>query len=303
MKILESIGKDRMHHFPEFASSTPSICSFVNSPILTICVRYVNYKINEDGKYINKNYIETKNIIANVDISAVEWKIMDEYELEYDKSKDNVYVGLEDVRLMTNQQSDIVYCANRGLANSNIVIEYGQIAINNSVAQTNIPCNFLKYSNQQQVEKNWSIFESNNNTINCVYKWFPLTIGDINLQNQFETTHTIETPNFFRYMRGSTPGIIIPTDQDNELWFINHIVSYEDRRYYYHMIVVLDHKTYKLKRYTPLWTFEKSKVEYTLGMIYLKQSNELMIGYSIMDKETKYTQVSKKVFDDIMIYV
>ena len=309
IKILQSIGKDRMLNFPEFVSSTPSICTSTNSStnksIITICVRYVNYKIDQEGKYINQNYIETKNIVANVDISAVEWKILDEYELEYDKSKDNVYVGLEDVRLMT-KQSDIIYCANRGLANSNIVIEYGQI--NHTTNQTTIPCNFLKYSNQQPVEKNWSIFESTHQTVKCIYKWYPITIGDISPENQFENTHMIPTPNFFRYMRGSTPGAIIPTNQcydgkGEELWFINHIVSHEDRRYYYHIMIVLDRETYKLKRYTPLWTFEKAKVEYTLGMVYLKQSNELMIGYSIMDKETKYMTVPKTMFDNMMILV
>jgi len=319
MKVLQSIGKERMLNYPEFVSSTPSICSSTNKStnksIITICVRYVNYKIDEAGRYINQNYIETKNIVANVDISASEWKILDEYELEYDKSKDNVYVGLEDVRLMTmtDEQSDIIYCANRGLVSSNIVIEYGQIhksigqieneLIDHTTLQTNIPCNFVKYSNQQQVEKNWSIFESKHNTVKCIYKWYPLTIGDISPQNQFETTHTIQTPNFFRYMRGSTPGVIIPSGQADEIWFINHIVSHEDRRYYYHIAIVLDRETYKLKRYTPLWTFEKAKVEYTLGMIYQQPANQFMIGYSIMDKETKYMTVPKSVFDDMMILV
>ena len=104
-------------------------------------------------------------------------------------------------------------------------------------------------------------------------------------------------------MRGSTPGVVV----NDEIWFINHIVSYEDRRYYYHCIVVLDAKTYKLKKYTPLWTFEKSKVEYTLGFIYMPHSksipnDQFMIGYSIMDRETKYMSISKNIFDNMMIY-
>jgi hypothetical protein len=64
-------------------------------------------------------------------------------------------------------------------------------------------------------------------------------------------------------MRGSTNGVVI----DDEIWFICHLVSYEDRRYYYHIMVVLDKNSYRLKSYTPLWTFEKQKVEYTLGMV------------------------------------
>ena len=291
LKVLQSIGKDKMQQFPEFVSSTPSIC-LNNHNGFTICVRYVNYKIDNDGKYINQNYIETKNIIATVNIQDTVWKIENEYELEYDVAHDNVYKGLEDVRLLKFNQ-DLIYSANRGLGSNNIVVELGKI----NQKTTNIPCQFLTYPTKRPIEKNWAIFESNNNTVNCIYKWSPITIGTISENSEFEITHEIQTPNFFQYMRGSTPGVII----GDEIWFINHIVSYESCRYYYHTIVVLDRNTYKLKKYTPLWTFEKSKVEYTLGMVYLSQVNQFLIGYSIMDRETKYIEISKTIFDDIMI--
>jgi len=299
MNVLLNIGKSIIKDLM-FVSSTPSICLKSDGNLL-ICLRYVNYRINQEGKYINENYIETKNIIAQINIQNSEWKIDNEYELGYDKTHDNKYVGLEDVRLinMYNQcdgSNSIIYCANRGLNNgNNIVVEQG--IIDEFKLSTNCPCNFLKYSNQNRVEKNWSIFESNNHNVKCIYKWWPLTIGTIDNDSNFIQTHEIKTPNFFQYLRGSTPGIII----GNELWFINHIVSYEDRRYYYHIIVVLDLKTYELKTYTPLWTFEKSKVEYTLGFVYMQLTNQFMIGYSIMDCETKYMMINKQVFDDMMI--
>ena len=245
-----------------------------------------------------------------------------------------MYKGLEDIRLFAmKNNAQINYIANRGLGSSNIVIETG--VIEKLHQSTNAPCRFLTYQKQQSVEKNWAIFESAEKTIKCVYKWFPLIIGDIK-NDEFTQTDEIETPHFFQYMRGSTPGVIV----NDEIWFINHIVSYENRRYYYHCVVVLDSKTYKLKKYTPLWTFEKQKVEYTLGFIYIPHlnqhrikhtvSNELnslwndkdinltqpaqifsglngapndqfMIGYSIMDRETKYMNISKNIFDNMMI--
>jgi hypothetical protein len=62
-------------------------------------------------------------------------------------------------------------------------------------------------------------------------------------------------------------------------------------------MVVLDSKTMKLKKYTKLFTFEKSPVEYTLGMVLIDET--LLIGYSIMDKETKYMGINKNDFEFI----
>jgi hypothetical protein len=113
-----------------------------------------------------------------------------------------------------------------------------------------------------------------------------------------ETTTGI--PKFFENVRGSSNGVWMGT---NEIWFICHLVSYEDRRYYYHLFIVLDKTTHKLKKYTPLFTFEKEKVEYSLGIVYFKDDNQLLIGYSTMDNSTKYTTISKDMLDGWMIQV
>jgi hypothetical protein len=87
----------------------------------------------------------------------------------------------------------------------------------------------------------------------------------------------------------------------NEIWFICHTVSYEDRRYYYHLFVVLDATSYKVKKYTSYFTFHKEKVEYTLGFIYNQKQDSFTIGYSIMDRETEYITVPKSTVDELMI--
>ena len=297
-----------------FVSSTPAMCyvSNLGKSELLLCKRYVNYKIDANGKYINQNCIETRNVFAKVDILLPKWQKNEEYLLEYDKTHDNVYVGLEDVRLLNTTNNMIHYCANRGIdsnqGNGKIAVEYGSIKdltckyskiVGISTIDrisTSIPGTLLKYKDQQSVEKNWSIFEDSTNQVKCIYKWSPLILGNI-VEDQFITTHEIKTPNFFKYMRGSTPGVVM----GDEIWFINHIVSYEDRRYYYHIMVVLDSTTYQLKRYSPLWTFQKEKVEYTLGFVYIPKTDLFLIGYSVMDRETKYMMVPKCAFDDMMI--
>ena len=298
--MLQMIGQDKDLLSHGFVSSTPSIClNPNNSNILTICTRYVNYKINDKGEYINKEHIETKNILATINMSKPnEWKKTSEFVLQYDTTYDNLYVGLEDVRIMYSGQ-DLCYMANRGLDGRRMVLEKGTIDLTSQ--STNIPCQHLQFEEKQQkIEKNWVIFEDPETHLQkCIYNWSPITIGDIS-GNQFVKTHEIKTPNFFKYVRGSTCGVTI----GDEIWFINHVVSYEDRRYYYHTFTVLDRNTYKLKKYTTLWTFEKNqKVEYTLGFVYMKHMDRFLIGYSIMDRESKYMMVSKKNIDDIMIHV
>ena len=56
-----------------------------------------------------------------------------------------------------------------------------------------------------------------------------------------------------------------------------------------------------LRRYTQLFTFEKSPVEYTLGFVYLEPSNEFLIGYSILDRTTKYANITKELLESLMV--
>ena len=98
-------------------------------------------------------------------------------------------------------------------------------------------------------------------------------------------------------MRGSTNGVTI----NNEIWFITHLVSYEQKRYYYHMFVVLDIDTFKVKRYSVPFTFEKINIEYTLGFVFDKKTDNFIIGYSTMDRTTNYMEVSKGNIDELFM--
>ena len=197
-----------------------------------------------------------------------------------------------------------------------MTVEHGWIVYDaaSDTLQT-VNSHILSYDRQHpELEKNWVLFggEEPVATPNCqesdsritlkgVYSWSPLVIGTVCPNaGTFLETHRIEAvPHFFKNVRCSTSGVPI----GDEVWFICHLVNYEDRRYYYHLMVVLDRKTYALKKYTKLWRFEKeNKVEYTLGMVYFSDYHRLLIGYSVMDRETKYTMLSKHIFDEMMIY-
>jgi glycosyltransferase involved in cell wall biosynthesis len=290
-------------HFLEqgFVQSTPSIIALSNNRF-GICIRYVNYRIDDKGGYVNQSTIETRNVVyiyRQVDQDA--YSLDQSFIVKHDTTYDKVYVGIEDIRLFSRDGNTIEYSGNRGMPDDTMQIEMGRIDL---ASGCTVDVIHPRIPNQGRIEKNWiNFWDSLTNVKRTVYGWHPIVIGDIvqdptaNNQPVFSKTHEIATPGFFKHVRGSTHGLVI----GDEIWFLCHLVSYEDRRYYYHLAVVLDLATYRLKGYSPLFTFEKKAVEYTLGFVYLEESKTFVIGYSILDRETRYLEVAKTWFDDSMI--
>jgi hypothetical protein len=307
-QILKSIGNsipELQSKLGEFNTSTPSMCLNEDGD-LVVNVRFVNYKINDNGGYENPGNISTINVIAVINIEDEDWEIINEFILGYDTNYDNLYVGLEDIRLFKRDSEPSIYFnANRGLSYHNITIEHGTIDMDKQETVSG----FINMPGQREVEKNWVLFEDSSEKMKIIYNWSPLVIGDITPSSNitvstqalgpmtFDKTHSIETPQFFKHLRGSTNGVRV----GDEIWFICHTVSYEDRRYYYHIFVALDATTYQVKRHTPYFTFQKEKVEYTLGFVYFEPTQEIMLGYSLMDREAEYIMVDKSVIEDMMM--
>jgi len=304
--VLSEVGRQFELESQGFVSSTPSITLYDNT--LVVNVRYVNYSINDVGNYINGEHITTVNVVAVFDTSAPKWVKQDEFILGYDDSLDGRYVGLEDVKLtcmkrikFEDEDADdavdtsnyvILYNANRGVGDI-MAVEHGIVDLHTKSVKGDL----VKIANQGNLEKNWVILPKtgSDGRLLMIYGWYPLKIG-AHENCILDITHHHETPRFFQNVRGSTNGVII----GDEIWLICHYVSYEDRRYYYHLMVVLDANTYELKRYTRLFTMEGEKVEYTTGFVYLKNLKQFLIGYSTMDKTTKWVCLDKSLFDSYM---
>jgi hypothetical protein len=254
----------------------------------------VNYKIDEHGNYINQEHIITRNAIAVLDISKKTWQLVQEFELVYDTSKDGRYVGLEDIRLFLHDKK-ILYNANRGI-NSDMTVEHGEIALfDHSTRNSEWPV----AARHSQIEKNWILLPSEEEDATVVYHWNPeLILGEFHY-GKLKEKKRMPVPAFFRSLRGSTNGVVVK----DEIWVICHAVSYEDRRYYYHTLVALDKTTYSVRRYTPFFTFEGAKVEYTLGFVYLEGGDQLLIGYSLYDNCAKYMMVGREEMENRMISV
>jgi hypothetical protein len=168
---------------------------------------------------------------------------------------------------------------------------------------------------QSTCEKNW-VFVDINQSINVIYKWHPLQICKINQEKKMlDLIETKEMPMIFSHARGSTCGFnyvkrtslssnnttdnINITINETEIWFVLHMVSYENPRYYYHIFAVFD-EYMNLLRYSAPFKFHTEPIEYCLGLVV--EDERVLITYSVWDRETKLGIYDKKYIDSIIKY-
>jgi hypothetical protein len=103
-------------------------------------------------------------------------------------------------------------------------------------------------------------------------------------------------PRLFSHARGSTCGFKF----GNELWFVLHMVSYEEPRHYYHFIAVFD-ASMNLLRYSAPFTFKGEPIEYCLGLIV--EENRVLITYSCWDRTTQLALYDKAYVEGLLYKV
>ena len=269
-------------------------------------VRYVNYYINQYGGYQNcEKHIITRNKYVELDqnLNVVKEKFFD---LNFDHRR---YIGIEDVRIFQDVKSkEIVFTGTGLLQNLNIGIIKGKYDLNeNILTPQELSCSFSK----SDCEKNWVYVDYQNST-HMIYSWNPMKIGKVNPSSNTLDLVTIKnTPKIFKHVRGSTCGFkykrvlkatvedLVLNIQRNELWFVLHLVSYEQPRHYYHMIAVFD-EDMNLIRYSAPFKFEDICIEYCLSIVV--EDERVLINYSGWDRSTKIAVYDKKYIDTIVKY-
>jgi hypothetical protein len=279
-------------------------------------VRYVNYLINNEGYYLNcDKHIISYNLLLelNTNLEPVKEKLFNTY---YEPRK---YIGIEDVRIYydinPNNSDKILFTGTGFHKNDKIGIVMGKYDVNFNdnakITDNNIDTNtlvgyeYLHSSNNSSCEKNW-VYVEYNNSLHVVYKWSPLEICQIN--NKQKTINLVESknmPKIFSYARGSTCGFkfnvtdVSGQNVRTEIWFIVHIVSYEQPRHYYHMLVIFD-KNLNLLRYSAPFKFQGEPIEYCLSVIV--EDDRVLIYYSTWDRTTKIGVYDKSYIDSITKY-
>ena len=93
-------------------------------------------------------------------------------------------------------------------------------------------------------------------------------------------------------IRGSSSGAW----HQGYLWFVCHIVSYENPRQYYHLLVILEKDLKSVKYVTFPFKFEGTPIEYCCGL--LIKNDELMMSYSVKDGCSKILKVPVSSFGE-----
>jgi tetratricopeptide (TPR) repeat protein len=267
--------------------------------------RYVNYIINDQGNYLNcdKNIITINKFLELDD----ELKTIKEEWLDV-VFDDKRYIGVEDVKIFYDKYFDKLIYIGTGFHKSNkIGIVSGKYNIN----EKRLEIKELQQNFKDTIcEKNW-VFVDFKNKMSIIYEWYPLTICNL-INDNIEIEEIKSMPRIFSRIRGSTCGFNyvnkIQTQTNNnitfylentEIWFVNHIVSYETPRHYYHIISVFD-SNMNLLKYSAPFKFEGEPIEYCLSIIV--EDERILINYSAWDRTTRIGIYDKKYIESLLIY-
>jgi len=307
IKMDSSITRDINNVKTDFTSSSSCLIPKPSGSGYLTNIRYVNYSIQPNGQYINcDKHIVTINKCVEFDSSlnilTEKWQ-----EFNFDGRR---YIGVEDVKIFTDIQTDkIIFIGTGYHQTEKLGIVTGEYDREHFVMKYNeIVPNF----NNAPCEKNWTFVDYKGET-HVVYNWFPLQISMINHDTkELSLVEKKEMPNFFRMVRGSSCGFkysrkisennngnISIEIMDHEIWFVVHIVSYENPRHYYHAIAIFD-SDMNLLRYSAPFKFEGEPIEYCLSIVV--EDECVLINYSTWDRTTRIGIYDKKYIDSIVKY-
>jgi tetratricopeptide (TPR) repeat protein len=291
----------------KFKSSSSCLIANKEKDGYYLNIRYVNYYITESGSYINcDKHITTSNKFIEL-TKDFKPKMEKTFDLNYE---DRRYIGIEDVKIFEDVETKQTIFTGTGFhKNNRIGMVYGNYDVNSDILHSNeLTCAF----NNADCEKNWTFVDYKSST-HMIYKWNPLQIGKL---NEDKTTLNLvinkEMPNIFSHVRGSTCGFkyykklnienggnINIELCEEEIWFVVHLVSYENPRHYYHLFVVFD-EDMNLLRYSAPFKFEGTPIEYCLSVVV--EDQRVLVNYSCWDRTTKLAVYDKTYIDSMIKY-
>jgi tetratricopeptide (TPR) repeat protein len=281
----------------KFNSSSSCIIPYKDGYLMN--VRLVNYIIDQHGCYHDCDpYIITINkcMELTTDFTIIREKLID---IDYNNKR---YMGIEDIRIFVDGNEKIQFIGTGYHTNNTIGIVYGEYNEVNYICGKPLHSTEIKpaFNINSGCEKNWVYLEYNGET-HVIYSWFPFKICKFDKNTyKLELVEERTMPAIFKNVRGSSCGFKYKNKFENDkFWFVVHIVSYENPRNYYHMIVIFDEQM-KLLHYTSPFNFENEKIEYCLGLIV--ENDRVIMTYSTWDRSTKIGVYSKKYIDSLIIY-
>jgi mannosyltransferase OCH1-like enzyme len=252
-------------------------------------IRWINYEYNENGskKVIPKQWISLNSrFIMNSQFK----QMTDEIFLQEDYKKEQYYsgIGLEDIRLFN--YLGVIYFSSTYFDNKRHILSSCCGRYNFNLRGFKLDRNiilpsFYDVNNNKRVEKNWSYMIYNGDLM-MVYNWYPLIISKPNFNNNtLNAVKTVLMPDFFKIIRGSTPGYAI----NDEIWFVVHTsrkaINNKNMHYNYQHCFVIFNSNMELVRYSELFKFDDCFVEFCIGLII--EETRTILSYSSLDTNSK----------------
>jgi hypothetical protein len=282
----------------KFYSSTPSIIDipenfsehFYKKTKYLMNLRFVNYSINKQTQEYIWNNKQIATINRYIELNE-NFEIIKQFDFDFNKS-DDLYEGIEDVKLLqiNKYNKNIKYTATKPLSKNKINVCYGKY-IMLLMDNNKLDYKIINYDlSENKHEKNWVFIPRiNDSKQKMIYKWKPLTIGEINdKDNKLDNIEMYNMPKIFGYLRGSTNGYLY----DKEIWFLCHLVINDELRYYYNIFVIFD-ENMKKYRYSIPFKLTNSNIEYSCGLIV--NDNNVILSYSEMDNNS-YVNIFDKEY-------
>jgi hypothetical protein len=268
-----------------FISSSPCILPYQDGYLLN--VRYVNYRILDNGSYYFRNPVQkiatlNKTYMLNKDLTVRSERWIDKVEREELR-----YQGIEDVKVFEHGSTLLFLGTIQHPVTGSLCIGHGTYELTGDCLHSTP----FKSPQDRDCEKNWCYFHDSADDLRIVYDWMPLTTGRIANGELELLTSDRSVPAFFSDVRGSSNGFRV----GGELWFLCHIANYTVPRTYYHLLVVLDGTTLALKRHSILFKFNDESIEYALGLVV--ETDRLLISYSRYDRTSAVMIVPRSVVE------
>lgn len=280
--VKPTYGIDR-----QFYSSTPSILLHTTNPVRYIVnIRWVDYTYTKEG-FLQHLHGHRQSLNSRFMVDEHFQKLNDEVFLEERFSEPTSHHGLEDIRMFSFADR-IYYSASIINGPHNIVtMACGDYTVDDAQYGLDVHNIFPIFHDTPKFEKNWAYFDYNGK-LSMVYNWHPLQLGTVDFCKQtFQITEVKPNiPEWFKDARGSTPGYTY----NDEIWFILHKAQYTHKskittlRTYQHFFAVFD-RSMNVLRYSELFKFEDSLVEFCVGLII--EPTRTIVSYSSMDKSAK----------------
>lgn len=272
-------------------------------------IRFVNYFIEPNGYYTihNENrHIHTRNLCAilNEDANNADMKNCKTNEM---KEVDTVnyggsFYGLEDIRLYQLEGEDQIRFVS---SNSNYVPNLKIRILSGIYDVENAECRDIRILHpptDTYCEKNWIPLPTVPTDLEMgeyfIYKWHPFQIGCLDDTDQLNIVKIYQhNTAFWRDIRGSS--VLVETD-DGYLCVV-HTSEEKHPRHYFHMLVLLEKRTYRPIKYSDSFYFHKKSIEFCIGFT-ISESN-YCFWISNFDRDSEYLEIPCNSIDlcyDIM---